>query len=213
MSSLWLSKFRRNVTSQNGEDGVIAAIFSRIGHVSQWCCEFGAWDGRHLSNTCALLTGLGWSGVLIEADPAKFKELERNTQGQSVTTLCRCVDDLDAILAETAMPFNFDLLSIDVDDDAGREVFSGYGIWKRLETYRPRVVVIEVNSGFDVDSNVAESARGTAIRPMVELAKSKGYELALHTGNAIFVSHECCEALDIDPENWQELFDRSWLKV
>ena len=39
MSSLWLNLFRKNITSQNGEDGVLEAIFSKIGVLNKWCCE------------------------------------------------------------------------------------------------------------------------------------------------------------------------------
>jgi hypothetical protein len=38
------------VTSQDGEDGIIEHVFSRIPPVSRVCVEFGAWDGKHLSN-------------------------------------------------------------------------------------------------------------------------------------------------------------------
>lgn len=42
---------KSNIYSQNGEDGVIAAIFESIGAETEWCCEFGAWDRLHFSNT------------------------------------------------------------------------------------------------------------------------------------------------------------------
>ena len=42
-------------------------------------------------------------------------------------------------------------------------------------------------------------------------AKEKGYELAIHTGNCIFVKREYAEVLDIDKDNFDELFDRSWI--
>ncbi len=42
---------RRNDYSQNGEDGIIDAIFAAIAPTNRWCCEFGAWDGLHFSNS------------------------------------------------------------------------------------------------------------------------------------------------------------------
>ena len=45
-----LRLFRRNVYSQNGEDGVLDEIFRRLSKNSGWFCEFGAWDGRYGSN-------------------------------------------------------------------------------------------------------------------------------------------------------------------
>jgi hypothetical protein len=55
-----------NQFSQFGEDGVIGRIFDVIGEISRVCCEFGAWDGIHLSNTRALV-GRGWRAVMSEA--------------------------------------------------------------------------------------------------------------------------------------------------
>ena len=77
-----LIQFARDETSQNGEDGVIAAIFAcldkRQRPKTRWCVDVGAWDGVHLSNTHTLLTAGGWRGALLEADSercAKLREL------------------------------------------------------------------------------------------------------------------------------------------
>ena len=39
--------------------------------------EFGAWDGKHLSNCLKLFTE-GWSGIFIEGDSSKFNTLVNN---------------------------------------------------------------------------------------------------------------------------------------
>lgn len=217
MNSLWLNDHRRNVFSQNGEDGILDALFSRIGHGQRWCVEFGAWDGIFLSNTRNLIENYGWSSVQIEADPTKFR-LERNcTPFYRRVTPIRAlvqpsgVDSLDCILEESEIPRNFDLLSIDVDG-------ADHDIWVGLKNYRPRVVVIEVNSqffprGWDTERDGkgykgCQAGEGyTSISLMVDTAKAKGYELAFHTGNCIFVLREYCDVLDIDTENWADLFD------
>ena len=46
-----LGKYRKNLYSQYGEDGIIAKIFDILDIKSGYVCEFGAWDGIHLSNT------------------------------------------------------------------------------------------------------------------------------------------------------------------
>ena len=58
-----LEASRRDVTSQNGEDGVISALFEAIGAGSRTAVEFGAWDGKHYSNTWNLLENEQWHGV------------------------------------------------------------------------------------------------------------------------------------------------------
>jgi hypothetical protein len=206
VSSIWLKDFKSDITSQNGEDGVLAAIFSKIGVSNRWCCEFGAWDGVQFSNTHSLLVN-GWSGVLIESDSDRFEQLKINTGGLNVTPIQTLVqDDIDSILSETPIPTDFDLLSIDIDGE-------DFLVWESLKNYRPRVVVIEVNSGFPPGVQVlpkwGNSPKGSSIESMVTLGKQKGYELALHTGNAIFVLREYAEQLGIDTEHWQELFDRN----
>jgi hypothetical protein len=81
-------------------------------------------------------------------------------------------------------------------------------------------VIIEVNSYFPPsifriptrgESPTATS--GASFLAMVELAKSKGYELAIHTGNCVFVRQELAHALAIDPAAWQDLFDDRWLEA
>ena len=54
-SSCYLANFAQNITSQNGEDGVIGKIFEIMPPLNKFCVEFGAWNGFHLSNTCSLI--------------------------------------------------------------------------------------------------------------------------------------------------------------
>ncbi len=66
-----------NVYSQAGQDGILREIFARLGIADGVFVEFGAWDGRFLSN-CRLLFEKGWAGLFIEADRKKFDDLCRN---------------------------------------------------------------------------------------------------------------------------------------
>jgi hypothetical protein len=68
-SSHDLPSFRANVAFQFGEDGIVAEIMRRLGVGGRCCVEFGAWDGRHFSNTWSLWHDQGWSAVLIEGEP------------------------------------------------------------------------------------------------------------------------------------------------
>lgn len=214
MSSLWLKDHRANVTSQNGEDGVIAKIFERIGEHHKWACEFGAADGIEFSNTGALIRN-GWAAVLIESRNDKYVLLQKYaSENPKVIPICIAVrpflpNVLDVVLGRTPIPIDFDFLSIDVDGE-------DFAIWESIIDYKPRVVMIEVDSSIPPGTRKEDEISGSlgcSIEAVVQLGKSKGYELALHTGNAIFVRREYAFVLDIDPDNWQELFDRSWIRA
>jgi hypothetical protein len=206
LSSLWLNSRRRDVYSQNGEDGVIEAIFQRIGVSDEpWCCEFGAHDGFTFSNTA----NLSWPAVLIEPNPELFDKLAASSRANHGNVLMQryvgvMLNKLDDLLQQTHIPKNFDLLSIDVDGE-------DLAIWNGLSHYVPRVVIIEVDSCQAPGTGPSQRSMGT-LEEAVALGKRKGYELALHTGNAIFVRCELAQALEIDPNNWQELFDRRWIE-
>ena len=84
MNLQMLNKFKMNYFSQNGEDGVIEEICRRLQIADGWFCEFGAWDGKYLSNTYALFQK-GWKGVFIEGDTEKYRELKSNFERNSGT--------------------------------------------------------------------------------------------------------------------------------
>ncbi|UCH23877.1 MAG: hypothetical protein JSU83_12035, partial [Deltaproteobacteria bacterium] len=142
--SRWLNEFQNNVTSQNGEDGIIAKIFEIIPDKNKWCVEFGAWDGKLYSNTYNLINQQSYSAVLIEANPSKFQALIKTYQeNKKVIPINAFVgfeskNNLDTHLEPTTIPLDFDLLSIDIDGN-------DFHVWKASQHYMPKVVVIEYN--------------------------------------------------------------------
>lgn len=176
---------RRNVHSQNGEDGIIEAIFDVIGEGGRWACEFGAWDGIHFSNTRALIEA-GWSAVLIEADPDRYDELVRNNAGKHGVHTFNCMVDsarLERCLAEAGAP-ELDLLCVDIDGlDFG--VLEGF-------TGLPRIICTEINAGHsprasDLVSTALAERIGQPFGPFHTLLTSRGYQLVAYTGNAFYV--------------------------
>ena len=178
-----------NRFSQNGEDGVIARLFELIGTESRAACEFGAWDGIHFSNTRALLLD-GWSGVMIEADPAKYEQLVKTyADRDDVWCLNAMVgtgeNSLPELLRRAGAPTELDLLSIDIDG-------LDYEVFETMEM-RPRAVVVEVNAGHPPDTDtpvprdVAANNVGQPLARFVALGQRLGYRFVAYTGNAIFV--------------------------
>jgi hypothetical protein len=198
--SSWLNLKRSDVTSQNGEDGVLEAIFDRIGVRSWWCVEVGAHDGKTNSNTWNLRKNHGWTGILIEQNAALVEQCKENALDKDIIVHGTVdeVNSLDRILLQTYIPKNFDLLSIDVDGN-------DQNLWRSVTHYKPRVVILEVDS-----SILPSQTHKSGVTDAVGLAKFKGYELALHTGNCIFVQRKFSRLLNINPDRWEDLFDYSW---
>ena len=191
-----LLEYRDNVESQNGEDGIITHIFSTLPPVdNMYCVEFGAWDGKYLSNCFNLVTNLGWFGLFIEADDKKFEQLILNHgSSKNVTCLKRFVEfdgpnRLENLIDEANFPLNFDLLSIDIDG-------ADYFVWESIDRFRPRVVIIEFNPSIPNDVIFVQAKdmnvnQGASLLALVMLGKQKGYELICVTAsNAIFVLNE-----------------------
>ena len=193
-TSQGLLAYAGNVTSEHGEDGILERIFAVMGEGGRWCVELGALNGTHGSNVWRLITEKRWSAVAIEADQTYFEKLQEVYRGFAVDCVNAFVsfegeNSLDQILSRTPIPHNFDLLSLDIDGN-------DYHVWESLVTYRPRVVVIEFNPSIPDDVLFIQPKdmrvqQGSSLRALVELGKSKGYELVATTqSNALFVSKE-----------------------
>jgi len=118
-----LLRYASNVTSQNGEDGILRRLMELVVH-GKTCCshcgcdenednrlchhlvDVGAWDGKHLSNTYSLLVdgrrggadsakGCLWKGILVEADEERFQELQRLHEGLGNTCVKRMVSGIE----------------------------------------------------------------------------------------------------------------------
>jgi hypothetical protein len=174
-------QYRKNITySQNGEEGILIEVFTRLGIDKGTCAEFGAHNGKFCSNTRYFLEN-GWVGTLIEASPALSLELIDNTRHLRVKVITNTFVTPENV--NRLLPPKLDLLSIDCDGP-------DYDIWEAY-TGHAKVVVIEINSSYPPDSIVRDE--GTSYKPMVELGAEKGYKLIAHTGNLVFVANEYAE--------------------
>jgi len=188
----------RNIYSQYGEDGIIEAILERL-PTDDWCVEFGAWDGVHLSNSNHLIRCKGYRSVMIEADPVRYQDLCRNHPREDCVKLNVFVEfegpnTLDSLLARTPIPLNFDFLSIDIDGN-------DYHIFESLKAYRPKLICIEFNPTIPnevayVQERDFNLKRGCSALALCNLATAKGYALVAATHcNLLFVDESLLSAL------------------
>ena len=214
-----LSKFSKNVYSQNGEDYIILELFNRLEIFdlkSLYCLEFGAWDGSYLSNTFNLIEK-GASAILIEGHPIRFDDLSRLAKRfEKVTAIQAYVshnrednNSLDKILSKTEIPKDFDLLSIDIDS-------YDLDVWESLTNYNPKIVIIEINSGVlpGIYYRHSKNTPGNTFSATLKVALEKKYTLVHHCGNMIFISNDFKSKINFPSKfiDFPELlFDNSWV--
>lgn len=205
-----LNRFEFQAYSQNGEDGILAEIFNRIGVTNKLFVEFGVGDG--LENNTAYLLIKGWNGVWIEANQksidsikAKFGALIETSRLTLLNSFITA-ENIEPLLTSAAVPREFDLLSIDIDGN-------DYWVWKAIERFQPRVVMIEYNALFTPDvkwimqyNPGAKWPRttyfGASLKSLELLGREKGYELVCcnFTGvNAFFVQRDLIRDLFSGP--------------
>lgn len=164
--------------------------------------EFGAWDGKHLSN-CRHLYENGWKGCFIEGNKSRFLDLKKNyIHDNNIVLLNIFVDSqdntLDKILSKNNI-IELDLLSIDID---GKDLLS----WKTLTKIKPKVVVIEFNHYIPFDVSYEDSTGesiGNSFLAITNYASKIGYQLIHSTmSNLIFVNKDFNNKffLEIDQE-------------
>ena len=183
-----LEAHERKVSSQNGEDGVIEAVFAAIGETNRYFVEFGVGDAVECNT--ALLLERGWQGLMM--DLRGESKNPRATVQQEVI----CAENINALFHKYRVPAQFDLLSIDIDGN-------DFWVWREIAA-RPRVVVIEYNANFPPDESrvivydpgfVFENTDyfGASLLALERLGRRKGYTLVYcdsHGVNAFFVANE-----------------------
>jgi hypothetical protein len=217
------------VHSQNGEDGIVAHLLSRIGPGSRTFVEFGVEDGREC-NTAALARVFGWRGLLLEADPACARSAAAYFADRPAVTVRNVAvepETLDGLLREHGLDGDLDVLSVDIDGN-------DYWVWRGLTAARPRLVVIEYNASFGPEravtipytpgfdryrAHASGFYHGASLAALARLGAEKGYVLAgcdSRGSNAFFVLREAAEGTvpAVEPaEAFRPLWERAHLPV
>lgn len=196
-----LNRHEAQVFSQNGEDGIIAEIFARIGVVDRIFVEFGAGDG--MENNTAYLLFQGWSGFWFDGEEFNVQAIRKSfEQAARKNRLAVAREFFTAeraaeILSQHQVPREFDLLSLDIDRNTS-------WIWRNLGDFRPRVVVTEYNASIPPQDEWEIAYRadatwdgtlyfGAGLRTLQKIGERLGYVLVgceLSGTNAFFVRND-----------------------
>lgn len=169
-----LCRYEAKYYSQHGEDGILLAIFAKIGSTNKYTVEFGVGTGKEC-NTRHLIQRKQWKGLWMTANDFPRRRWQE-IQCEFITA-----ENINELFEKYSVPREFDLLNIDID---GNDLW----VWKKIESYRPRVVCIEYNGNvpcnearsiaYDPTFNWAHTAYfGASLRALELLAVSKGYVL------------------------------------
>ncbi len=198
-----ISFIERREYSQNGEDGIIAAIFGMIGTTNRYYVEFGVEDGME-SNTRYLWKKKGWTGLLMDGGN---ENLAINLHREFITA-----ENIESLFATYGVPAELDLLSIDIDGN-------DYWVWKAITHYLPRVVIMEYNAHIppEVSKTIPYNPSfcwdktdyyGASLAALQKLGTEKGYTLVAtdkNGVNAFFVRSDLARGR-FHPPAWPAIF-------
>ena len=187
-----LTRYERRIYSQNGEDGILQAIFARVGTTNKYLVEFGIGSGREC-NTRYLVARQKWTGLWMTGNVVK-----KRAHGWTINREFITAENIQALFEKYGVPRNFDLLSIDIDGN-------DYWLWKKITGYRPRVVIMEYNADGSARPGAHDRGyepefvwrktdyMGASLLALEKLGRAKGYTLIgcdSWGANAFFVLDE-----------------------
>ena len=184
--------------SQNEEDGLLLALFKRIGTTDRRFVEIGC--GMNGGNSGFLVQECGWSGLMVDARSASIEKVSVRFTGHAVRTVKQRVtrENVNQTLEKFRFTGEIDLLSIDIDG-------MDYWVWEAVRACSPRVVAIEYNwlfgaehaitipyaSEFDLGAIGNRGYRGASLAALAHLGRAKGYRLvATERVNAFFLRND-----------------------
>lgn len=137
--------------SQNGEDGIIEFLSSKIKNPNKYFVEIGASNGLE-NNTSYLAIAKGYSGLMIEGNTSIHKVCKQVMNRFSMGV--ECVDlfiDTDSVesLKDKMLYLNPDIFSLDIDGNdyylAKTIIYAGI---------RPKIFIVEYNSAYGPEKSI-----------------------------------------------------------
>lgn len=160
--------------------------------------DIAASDGVDQSNTFTLYRR-GWTGLAVEADPARFRALaavHARTTGIGLARTLVTPENVVALLQAHDIPREFGFLSFDIDG------FDAFVLDALLDAFRPSLICAEINEKIPPPLRFTVLARpgyeyrgdhffGQSIGELAHLAARHDYDLVqLHYNNAFLVPRE-----------------------
>ncbi len=195
--SLSLARHHAQLYSQNGEDGMIAEAFRRIGTTNRVFVEIGVEDGQQ--NNTRLLLEQGWTGVWVDGNAAMLAAARSTFAAYIARGALRIVEGIvdvetvNTLLEGIGLPPVVDFLSLDIDQNTSHA-------WRALRL-RARVGCIEYNAALpptvprEVPYDRTQHWTGTnwygaSLKTLEQIGMAKGMHLVgcdLNGVNAFFV--------------------------
>ena len=188
-----LHKFRFDVYSQNGEDGVINEILKRsIENRKLNVVEFGAGDIEENSNTFNLIKKdkVNFS-VFIEQDFNLFEKLKiLKLKYPTIIPINKTIDfkknsddNICKILKKNNISNNLDIMSIDIDSN-------DLDVYRTINEYHPKLLIIEAGrQKYNVFSENSVDKKMNSFSSIYKCI-SKKYYLICYNGNLFFLNKD-----------------------
>jgi hypothetical protein len=185
-----MKEYEKKISSQQGEDGIIEHIFSKIGTTNKVAVEFGVAANPSgisggESNTLNLAVQ-GWQTFWFDGAP-----INNLPAGCTFKQAILTPDNICDIFEEVVVPKDLDLLSIDVDGN-------DYHLREKLSGYNPRVVIMEYNGSYDGVTEyimphndnyswqgVNDRSFGASLLSLTQQADRLGYDLVYCDQNGV----------------------------
>jgi hypothetical protein len=203
-AALDINAFEFTVFSKFGDDGIIQYLVNKIEIANKTFIEFGVEDFFE-SNTRFLMMKDNWEGFVLDGAKENIDRLTKSNfywkyQLKAADAFITKAN-INELLEMSGFDHDLGLLHIDLDGN-------DYWIWKQIEKFSPRIVILEYNSVFGnknswtipykpdfrrFNSHYSGLYWGASLPALFELSDSKGYDLVgcnLAGNNAYFVRRD-----------------------
>lgn len=207
---MWINEISKvdlskNKYSQSGEELILKFIFENIGTTNNYLIDFGAGDGKYLSNSQLLLES-GWLGLRMDGDNKGNEEVKK----EFITP-----ENIVSLFEKYSVPGEFDLLSIDLDS-CDFQLLQAI-----LAVYGPRLICAEYNPAFEPNESKylkyepgytwdGTTKYGFSLLAGKKLVESFGYTLIYNQKflNLFFLRNDALpfEELNIEIPNERKIF-------